>query len=71
MFRVFGLMLGLTVVLVLAGGALFGQQGAVMFLVLSAVMNFGMYWFSDRMVLRMYRAQIVDRSQAAGTLRPG
>lgn len=64
MFRVFGLMLGLTVLLVFAGQLMFGQQGAVLFLVLSAAMNFGMYWFSDRMVLRMYRARVVDRAQA-------
>ncbi|MXW55118.1 MAG: M48 family metalloprotease, partial [Gemmatimonadales bacterium] len=64
MFRVFGLMLGLTVLLVFAGQIMFGQQGAVLFLVLSGAMNFGMYWFSDRVVLRMYRAQVVDRSQA-------
>lgn len=64
MVRVFGLMVGLTLLLVFAGQMLFGQQGAVLFLVLSAAMNFGMYWFSDRVVLRMYRARIVDRSQA-------
>jgi heat shock protein HtpX len=27
-------------------------------------MNFGMFWFSDRMVLRMYRAKVIDRSDA-------
>ena len=64
MFKVFGLMTGLTLLLVFAGQMLFGQQGAVLFLVLSGAMNFGMYWFSDRVVLRMYRAQVVDRSQA-------
>ena len=64
MFRVFGLMTGLTLLLVFAGQMMFGQQGAVLFLVLSAAMNFGMYWFSDRVVLRMYRAKVVDRSQA-------
>ena len=64
MVRGFGLMMGLTLLLVFAGQMLFGQQGAVLFLVLSGAMNFGMYWFSDRVVLRMYRAQVVDRSQA-------
>ena len=32
--------------------------------VIASVMNFASYWFSDRMVLRMYRAQIVDRASA-------
>jgi len=27
-------------------------------------MNFGSYWFSDKMVLKMYRAQIIDRTSA-------
>ena len=35
MRRVFGLMMGLTLLLVFAGQMLFGQQGAVLFLVLS------------------------------------
>jgi len=62
--RVFLLMAGLTALLVVLGGAFFGQSGAMVFLAFAAIMNFGMYWFSDRLVLRMYRAQIIDRSKA-------
>src|SRR5947209_9859433 len=54
------LLLGLLSGLLLAvGEALGGAQGfAVMFVVVLA-MNFGSYWFSDKMVLAMYQAQAV------------
>jgi heat shock protein HtpX len=62
--KVLGLMTGLTILLVLAGGYLGGTNGAIIAFVVSMAMNFGSYWFSDRMVLRMYRAREVDRSDA-------
>src|SRR5690554_4239377 len=62
--KVFMLMAGLTALLVVLGGAIGGQSGATLFFVLAAVMNFGMYWFSDRLVLRMYRARVVGPEQA-------
>jgi heat shock protein HtpX len=62
--RVFLLMAGLTALLVVFGQAMYGPNGAVMFLVLAAIMNFVMYWFSDRFVLRMYRAKIIERANA-------
>ncbi len=62
--RVFILMAGLTALLAGIGGMVYGQGGAILFFVFAAVMNFGMYWFSDRMVLRMYRARIIERSDA-------
>ena len=64
MFRVFALMAGLTILFVLFGQWLGGSQGAILFLVIAAVMNFGMFWFSDRMVLRMYRAKVIERTDA-------
>ncbi len=57
--KVFVLMAGLTALLVVLGGYMGGQQGAVIFFVIAAVMNFGMFWFSDRAVLRMYKARII------------
>lgn len=54
----------LTALFTVLGGALGGQQGAVMFFLMAAVMNFGMYWFSDKAVLKMYRARIVDPAEA-------
>jgi heat shock protein HtpX len=54
----------LTCLLVLAGGAIGGQQGMVIAFVLAFVMNVGSYWFSDKIVLSMYGAQPVDEAQA-------
>ncbi|MGH7468111.1 MAG: zinc metalloprotease HtpX [Longimicrobiales bacterium] len=62
--KVFMLMAGLTALLVVIGNAIGGSNGAMLFMVLAAVMNFGMYWFSDKVVLRMYKAKIIDRAQA-------
>lgn len=62
--KVFLLMAGLTALLVVLGGYFGGQQGAILFFALAAVMNFGMFWFSDRAVLRMYRARIIGSDDA-------
>jgi heat shock protein HtpX len=62
--KVFTLMAALTGLLVALGGYFGGRGGMVTMLVISALMNFIMYFASTRMVLRMYRAQIVDASQA-------
>ena len=62
--KVFLLMAGLTALLVVLGGVLGGRGGMILFFALAAAMNFGMYWWSDRVVLRMYRAQVIDRQQA-------
>ena len=62
--KVFTLMAGLTALL-MGLGAYFGGQGGMMtMLAVSALMNFVMYFASTTMVLRMYRAQVVDASQA-------
>ena len=59
------LLLGLLTGLILAiGRFLGGNQGIVIAFLFAAVMNFGAYWFSDKMVLRMYSAQPVDEAQA-------
>jgi heat shock protein HtpX len=54
----------LTCLVVLIGQALGGQQGMLIALVLALAMNFFSYWFSDKMVLAMYRAQPVDEAAA-------
>lgn len=41
-----------------------GRNGATMALVIAIVMNFGSYWFSDKIVLRMYNAQEVTEAEA-------
>jgi heat shock protein HtpX len=58
------LLAALTSLVVLIGGAVGGQQGMLIAFVLAIAMNFGSYWFSDRIVLSMYRAQPITESQA-------
>lgn len=58
------LMLMLTVLLVVIGQLLGGNQGALLALIVAAVMNFISYWSSDKIALMRYRAQPVSREQA-------
>jgi heat shock protein HtpX len=58
------LMALLTVLLVIAGGMLAGERGMVFAFIFAAVMNGISYWYSDRIVLRMYRAREVGPGQA-------
>lgn len=58
------LMTVLTVLLVWVGDLVAGRQGMWLFLVLAGAMNFFAYWFSDKVVLAMYRAQRVSEAQA-------
>jgi heat shock protein HtpX len=62
--KTFLLMGALTALVVLIGDLLGGRQGMVMAFALAIIMNFGAYWFSDKIVLSMYGAQQVDESQA-------
>ncbi len=59
MTKVLGLMAVLTAFLVLIGGLLGGRTGIMLALGFSVISNVGAYWFSDRMVLRMYKAKII------------
>ena len=54
----------LTVLLVFVGGALGGQNGMIIAFMMALVMNFVSYWFSDKIVLAMYKAQPVTEAQA-------
>jgi heat shock protein HtpX len=57
------LLLGaLSGLLLLIGELLGGANGLMMAFVFAALMNLGSYWFSDKIVLRMYRAQEVPPS---------
>lgn len=62
--KVFLLMAGLTALLVVLGGAIGGQSGAVAFFVMAGIMNFAMYWWSDKVVLKMYGARIIGPEDA-------
>jgi len=63
-FRTFILMLVLTVLFILVGTAIGGRSGAVYAFIFAALMNFFSYWFSDKIVLRMYGAKEVSQSEA-------
>ncbi len=56
----------MTVLIILIGRALGGQQGMVLAFVLAGVMNLGSYWFSDRIVLAMYKAQEISPQEHPG-----
>ena len=58
------LMAGLSAVLIVMGSALGGRQGIVIALVLAVIMNIGSFWFSDKIVLSMYRAQELSPEDA-------
>jgi heat shock protein HtpX len=59
------LLLGaLSGLLLMLGDLLGGQQGLMVAFAFAAVMNLGSYWFSDKIVLRMYNAQEVPPSHA-------
>ena len=54
----------LTVLLVFVGQLMGGTSGASFAFLFALAMNLGAYWFSDRMVLAMYRAKPLDESEA-------
>ena len=58
------LLTGLTVFLIFMGKFLGGRQGMYLAFILALGMNFFSYWFSDKIVLRMYRAQEVSPEEA-------
>ncbi len=58
------LMLGILTGIILAIGSLWGRQGLMIALFMSILMNFTSYFFSDKIALRMYRAQAVAREEA-------
>lgn len=51
----------LTMLLVFMGGAIGGKGGMITAFLIAVVMNFGSYWFSDKIVLRMYNAREITR----------
>jgi len=63
-FKTFFLMLVLTVLFILVGTAIGGRNGAIYAFIFAALMNFFSYWFSDKIVLRMYGAREVTQNEA-------
>ena len=62
-FKTTMLMTVLTVLLVLAGDFIGGNNGMVFAFVFALAMNFGSYWFSDKIVLAMYRAKEITSDE--------
>ncbi len=54
----------LTGLLLLVGGVLGGRSGMFLALILSVAMNFGSYWYSDKIVLKMYHAREVTSAES-------
>ncbi|AKU09950.1 heat shock protein [Azoarcus sp. CIB] len=58
------LMAGIVALFGAVGAMLGGKQGMLMALVFGGAMNVWAYWFSDKMVLRMYNARQVDETSS-------
>lgn len=63
-FKTTILLAGIMALFGVVGSMLGGKQGMILALMLGGAMNLFAYWFSDKMVLRMYRAQQVDETSA-------
>jgi len=60
--KTIALMTGLMLLLVFVGGALWGRNGMILFFGIGMIMNLVNYWFSDKIVLKMYGArEVTDR----------
>ncbi len=58
------LLASLTGLLVIVGQMIGGTTGMILAFVFAIVMNFGSYWYSDKIVLKMYKAQEVSSAEA-------
>ena len=67
--KTFLLMGVLTVMFVLIGGALGGQSGMTLAFLFAGVMNFVSYWWSDKIVLKMYGAKELTASDSPDLFR--
>ena len=62
--KTFVLLAGLLGLFVLVGQLIGGSSGLIAALVIGSIFNFVMYFFSDRLVLRMYGAKVVTAQEA-------
>ena len=63
------LMAGIVALFGMVGASLGGYNGMIIALLVAVGMNFYAYWFSDKMVLRMYNAQEVDEASGGSYYR--
>ena len=66
--RTWVLIAGLSALFVSLGAFVGGTGGLVLFLLIAVVFNFAMYWFSDRIALKVSRAQPLERSEPHPTV---
>ena len=59
-FILFSVLLGIF----LAVGSLWGTFGMLTALIFSLILNFASYWYSDKVVLAIYRAKIVSKKES-------
>ncbi len=59
----------LTLLLIFIGRILGGNSGMIIALIFAAILNLGSYWFSDKIVLGIYRAQKIEESDNPGLYR--
>ena len=62
--RTWILIAGLTALFISLGALVGGAQGLVLFLFIAVIFNFAMFWFSDRLALRMSGAKPVTEEEA-------
>ena len=54
---------GLTGLFIWIGGILGGKSGLLFGLIFAGVLNFGSYWWSDKIVLKIYKAKEADKNE--------
>jgi heat shock protein HtpX len=59
----------LTLLLIFIGRILGGNSGMVIALIFAAILNLGSYWFSDKIVLGIYKAQKIEEGDNPGLYR--
>jgi heat shock protein HtpX len=64
MFKTTILLAALTVLLIFAGRVIGGPTGMIIAFLFAVILNFGSYWYSDKIVLKMYRAKEVSPAEA-------
>lgn len=69
MTRTFILLAAMTALLLAIGQVLGGRNGLIFAGLFAIVMNFGAYWFSDQIVLKLYKAREVDINSAPDLYR--
>lgn len=62
--KTFILLLTLTLLLIWIGNIFGGPRGAMIAFIFALVLNVGSFWFSDKLVLKMYRAREVSKNEA-------